>query len=145
LWLLPSGVPVLARELPDVKVSRLRKAGEHARETPRGFERLYSPAGAVRWLGFLTSNPERGILRASRHSPIFERTVVVEGPCSVTERELCLARDRGIGLTMVDGGVSTMVVPAAPRELGVPAVYRWWIAEVAYQAALDQRSDQLIN
>jgi hypothetical protein len=73
IWLLPSGGPVPLSALPPKKVERLRAASHSVAETRIGFERLYSPPGAVRSVAFVGRNAERLVQRSIRFPHLPER------------------------------------------------------------------------
>ncbi len=136
LWLLPSGVPVPAAAIPDRKVDVLRRASGFVTESEAGFQRLYSPAGVVRAVAFVGRDAVRAIERAVRFTPILQRFVVVSGTTPIASHLEGMAREWGIGLVTVDDGLTRVVVSAGPPERGIPSVYRWWIAELAYRSWL---------
>lgn len=138
LWLLPAGIPVPADALPAVKRRRLRAAPHFAVEGEAGFARLYSPPGVVRTIAFTGPDPTLCVLRAVRFTPIVERIVVSHRamPLPVDARRLS---DRfGIGVIEVSGDEICVVAEPERAVVGVPAVYRWWIAELAYESWLQQ-------
>lgn len=136
LWLLPSGVTVPMDEVPDHKRSRLESA-RHLVEVVDGcFERLYSPAGAVRIVAFGGTRTSRSVQRAARFTPILQRFALCEGPARPSSNVLQAARAWGVGLVQYADGSATVLVTPPVAELGVPAVYRWWIAELAYSSWL---------
>ena len=45
-----------------------------------------------------------------------------------------MAREWGVGIISVrSDSHPEVLVPASPAEVGVPSVYRWWVAELAYE------------
>ncbi len=138
LWLLPSGAPIAAEALPDVKVDRLRAAPYAVIATDTGFERTYSPPGVLRSAMFSGKKAERSVGRALRFTPIVQRSVLIdEGHRPIPPSVECLAREWGVGIIALHQGTPPQVlVPAMPAELGVPSVYRWWLAELAYERYL---------
>ena len=47
------------------------------------------------------------------------------------------AREWGVGIvTLRCDGYPEVLVPASPAVTGVPSVYRWWVAELAYERYL---------
>ncbi len=49
----------------------------------------------------------------------------------------CVAREWGVGIMSLRcGACPEVLVPASPAETGVPSVYRWWVAELAYERYL---------
>lgn len=136
LWLLPSGVPVPVDEIPDHKRHRLERATHLVDVTDAGFERLYCPPGAVRAVAFGGTRMARSLHRAAQFTPIVQRFAVWDGLMRPSVRVLATAEARGVGLVeFVDGATSLLLAPAV-AEKGVPAVYRWWIAELAYSSWL---------
>jgi len=132
LWLLPSGVPVPIAEVPDHKRRRLAGAKHLVDVTNGGFERLYSPPGAVRAVAFGGTRFGRALQRAARFTPIVQRLVYSEGPMRPSPARLQAARSAGIGLLESAGSTPRLLLSPSVAEVGVPAVYRWWIAELAY-------------
>lgn len=146
LWMLPTGGPVNAAALPDIKVQRLRSAPEMAQETPQGFVRTYSPPGILRAAAFVGGSLLQRVCRAARFTPIVERYAVADyRRRTVPLRVEYLAREWGVGIIETNQiGAYELKVPAAPAERGVPGVYRWWAAEQAYQCLLYE-SAQLVS
>ncbi len=145
MWLLPSGVPVPFSALPPKKIERLRAASHSVAETRIGFERLYSPPGVVRSVAFVGRNAERLVQRSIRFTPIFQRVaVVVDGSKPLSARVECTAREWAVGIVEVNSGAARCALSAGPAETGVPSVYRWWMAELAYQSWLYENT-QLVS
>lgn len=145
LWLLPSGVPVPLSAVPPTKVERLRAAAHLVVETRSGFERLYSPPGVVRSVAFVGRNAERLVQRSIRFTPIFHRVaVVVDGSEPLSSRVECTAREWAVGIVEVNSGAARCALSPGPAETGVPSVYRWWMAELAYQSWLYENA-QLVS
>ncbi len=146
LWSLPTGGFVPSEALPDVKVQRLRTAPHSVIETDRGFWRTYDPPGTLRSVAFDGSSVDRSVHRAIRFTPIVQRFVLTHGSNEPVPWPIeCLAREWGVGIIDVeqkDG--PRVIVPASPAEIGVPSVYRWWLAELAYKNYLYERA-QLVS
>jgi hypothetical protein len=138
LWLLPSGIPVPAAALPTIKQQRLRKAHPFAVEGESGFERRYSPPGVVRAVAFAGRDPRALITRAIRFTPIVERMVVTPGDRATSSNDRQLAEEFGIGIVTISDHGAQVVLGQQAAALGVPAVFRWWIAELAYEGWLQQ-------
>ena len=136
LWLLPMGIPVRADEIPAMKRRRLRESSHFAAETEAGFQRLYSPACIVRAVAFAGSDATRCVEHAMRFPPIVQRVVVTEEGRPAPNEVRRLAVEFGVG--MIELRERDYVVLEQPPEpvVGVPAVYRWWIGELAYEAWL---------
>ena len=138
LWLLPPGGPTPLGMLPDVKVQRLRAAPHAAVETDAGFERTYSPPGVLRSVALSGRNVERTVDRAARFTPIVQRFVLVdENQEPLNSSTACAAREWGVGIMSVRPGAGPHVlIPAGSADTGIPSVYRWWVAELAYERYL---------
>lgn len=142
LWLLPSGGFVASEALPEVKVQRLRQAPHCAVETYCGFWRTYAPPGVLRTVAFSGNNLARAVQRAVKFTPIFQRIVLVNASSIPVPWPVeCLAREWGVGIiALQDNGPPQTVVPASSPVVGVPSVYRWWVAELAYERFLYRRA-----
>lgn len=138
LWLIPSGIPVPAGCVPPVKRRRLRGAPHFVAEGPSGFERLYSPPGVVRVVGFTRRDTTRAIERAAGFTPIVQRMVLTDRGAQASNRSIEAACEYGIGLVDISGERTNLIVEPRAAVLGVPAVYRWWIAELAYESWLQE-------
>ena len=146
LWSLPSGGFVPSNALPDVKVQRLRMAPHSAIETGCGFWRVYAPPGTLRSVAFDGPSVDRSVHRAIKFTPIVQRFVLThESNGTVPWPIECLAREWGVGIIDVEEKAGPrVIVPASPAEVGVPSVYRWWMAELAYKHYLYERA-QLVS
>ena len=139
LWLLPPGGSTPLSMLPDVKVQRLQAAPHVAIETNGGFVRSYEPPGVLRSLAFYGKDLKRSVERAARFTPIVQRFVLVEEQQIVHPSVDWFAREWGVGIIRLRQGSSPRVlVPASPAEVGIPSVYRWWVAELAYERFLQE-------
>lgn len=137
LWLLPPGGSTPLSMLPDVKVQRLQAAPHVAIETNSGFVRTYEPPGVLRSLAFYGRDLKRSVDRAARFTPIVQRFVLVEEQQIVHPSVDWVAREWGVGIIKLRHGYSPeTLVPADLPEIGVPSVYRWWAAELAYERYL---------
>ena len=146
LWMLPSGGFVPSGALPDVKVQRLRMVPHSVIETDRGFWRTYYPPGTLRSVAFDGSNLDRSVHRAIKFTPIVRRFVLThESSGPVPWPTECLAREWGVGIIDIEEEAGPrVIVPASPAEIGVPSVYRWWLAELAYKHYLYEKA-QLVS
>jgi hypothetical protein len=133
LWLLPSGVRVPVITVPDRKVDHLRSAPHMAGETEAGFERLYSPAGVVHAVAFASRDAHGALERAIRFTPVFRRFVVAPNAGMLPREAESLAREWCIGLLELQSARARLHLAAGTAVVGVPTVYRWWIAELAYR------------
>ena len=146
LWLLPFGGFVASEALPDVKVQRLRMAPHAVIENQRGFSRTYAPPGVLRSVAFVSNSVARSVHRAVRFTPIFQRFVLThESSGPVPWPVECVAREWGVGIiALSEKAGPQVVVPACPAKIGVPSVYRWWVAELAYERYLYKKA-QLVS
>ena len=136
LWELPTGEWIGASALNRRDVETLEACNESLVEQDgRHFRRLFRPAGRVRLAICAASRLERGLWRMSRLPPIFYRFVTSTSE-SLSERAIELAHRRGVGVISPGIEGSDVLVPARPPLRGCPAVYRWWIDELAYEGWL---------
>lgn len=138
LWLLPAGIPVPTAAIPERKRQHLRAAGHFAQEDGECLERLYSPAGAVRAIAIAGADIERSVGQAIRFTPIVQRVVVADVTSQPSSAMLDLADRWGVGVVTAREDVCDVLRHPAPAVVGVPAVYRWWLAELAYEGWLQQ-------
>lgn len=135
LWLLPSRIPVPAAALPDHKRDRLSRLPALVTSIDDQLRRTYEAPGVVRALASGGRSARRAVELVARFSPIFYRYAVVNGDSSLPA-VITYAFENGVGVLQTDDE-EARVVSAAPEAVrGVPAVYRWWIAELAYEAWL---------
>lgn len=139
LWLLPMGGAIRAATLPLSKVEQLRSAPHAVQERVGCFERTYSPPGVVRAVAFSGRCVERTVLRAARFTPIFQRFVFLDRDSALPSRVECEAREWGVGVAVLGVGDGVVqLVPADDAVVGIPSVYRWWVAELAYRRHLHE-------
>ena len=129
LWLLPYGGTVPELDVPPHKRDRFRSEPGWVRKGPGGLQRLYSPAGVVTAAAVTRARSVEALRIASALPPIMERYVVLNEPSKELTAD---ARKAGVGV--IANGAEPRIV-AEPQECvtGRPAVYRWWIAEIAYE------------
>ena len=135
LWLIPMGMSVTASALPDVKAARLRAAPHVASETEHGFVRTYTPPGHLRAIAVAGLDFGKCLRRAIQFTPVVLRYVVLSavGRHQPPSRLLHEAREWEVGILRSEGDQVETIVPAS-AQLGVPSVWRWWAAELAYDA-----------
>lgn len=101
--------------------------------------REYHPIGEITSLCAFDDSTSRGIKKAARIPPIFERILIwigQESEPALDDRTLTLARRTRTGIvSLCDTNVEELIQPY-DRIPGVPAVYRWWLAELAYDTVL---------
>jgi hypothetical protein len=136
LWWVPEGWPTLIPSVPEPHRAHLLGLVKHVEVEDSRLIRRYVPAGRVRSLALVGRIGDSVIDRAIRCSPIFERYVVL-GPRTTRPSDSAagLAARSGIGVLEVDtDGHVVMRSTSAPAVVGVPSVYRWWVAELAFSA-----------
>lgn len=132
LWSLPAGIEIPMSALDQHDIVTLLELGDGYVEGMENLTRTFTPAGRVAAVAVVADSLGEAFTRAARLPPIFWR--VAAG----LERDgradlVTLGRSRGIGgLVMSSDGPRLLVSPRPPR-LGVPAVYRWWLSELAYR------------
>jgi hypothetical protein len=143
LWLLPAGGGVLASSLPEVKLQRLRAQKGFVVGSDGELRRLYQPPGIVRYIGFAGPRSSLAIERAARFAPIVQRLAIIDGS-TPSARNLAIAAASGVGVLKLNDRAHELLLPPSKAVVGRPAVYRWWIAELVYEALL-QESTQLVS
>lgn len=108
--------------------------------------RLYEPIGEVDLVAAWRSRPELAVTRALAMPPIFQRVAMWRREVRETAAETSLAIERGrrdgIGLIECDDEAARVVCHPRSAVPGVPAVYRWLIAELTYESWLQAQSAQ---
>lgn len=141
LWLVPPGIPVPIAALPQRKRERLVAAPGWVRVDRDAFWSDYAPPAQVRGVGVIGADPQRVIRRAAAQPRVFQRMAVVRGDAElIRSRDIDIASRVGVGLCAVGAGEAKVLVDAPPAELGVPGVFRWWLAELAYRSWLQDRT-----
>jgi len=105
--------------------------------------RLYSPIGAVDLIAARRSGPSLAVQRALALPPIFRRVAIWQrdNGRSIRKAEvLDHARRDGVGLVESDEESASLLSYPRPAIKGVPAVYRWLVAELAYESWLQAQS-----
>ena len=147
LWSVPHEIPVPWLALSPLDRFTLESEGKGWVElNPRHVIRRYQPPGVVRTVSVSDESLPRAIIRVGARPPVFERIALWKRTSATTPRirraTLDRARLLGIGVAVSDpSGVSELLAPQ-PAEMGVPSVYRWWQAELAYQSWLALRRTQ---
>jgi hypothetical protein len=136
LWTLPEDVPVPWEDVDPVDAETLRSAGLGVVDADdEAVCRTYRPPGDVTSVVVVASRLGTAIEQVGELPPIFSRLAVATGATPPDAGEVDLARCYGIGAAVQRGSEATMIVEPAPPQLGVPAVYRWWVNELAYRNA----------
>lgn len=142
LWELPAGFAIAWDTLPDRVVERLRQSGSGwIDDTGSSVTRLYEPAGHLQLVGVGDIRLSRAIERAARLPPVYTRVAIWDRPPRSYKRSahhLAAAEALGIGVVASGDEMTVLLQPGLPQR-GVPSVYRWWLAELAYRNWLMHR------
>jgi len=131
LWELPAGISVPAGCLSELDLATLGELGEGYVEGTDDVSRTFSPAGTVRAVVVVADEMDEAMTRVSRLPPIFRRLAVAFRHPS--RHASAKANTSGIGSAVFGpAGIKALVAPG-PAIRGVPAVYRWWLGEIAYR------------
>lgn len=137
LWALPRGIPWAVASLDDFDVDTLEAEGAGFVEMEGDVvERLYQPPGRVTAVGLRRRQLVDALSAAGRFPPIYSRYGIGPAVSSVGEESLAAAQMMGVGAILVAKDSMAVLAQAAPPVAGVPGVYRWWLAEIAYEAWL---------
>ncbi|MGH3472065.1 MAG: hypothetical protein ACRDPG_08485 [Nocardioidaceae bacterium] len=134
LWSLPHQVSWPAAGLDHLDTETLESDGVGFVEVNRNtFLRTYQPPGRVHAVGLHSSRLVDAVRRVGLFPPIFARYAIAARSCRTDEDAVVSAAALGIGAAVaLPGGLLVRSEPGSPAR-GAPGVYRWWIAEVAYQ------------
>ena len=83
-------------------------------------------------VGAMATSARAAVTAVGGYPTIFKRFALVSG-ATVDPYEVDRARGYGIGVSHLVDDEWVSVLEPGSAELGVPAVYRWWIAEIAYR------------
>jgi hypothetical protein len=128
LWELPSGGSVPSSALEPSIVARLRSAECVVTESTNGFRRNYAPIGTVSAVAFSGRQSLKAFGRAAAFTPIVRRYAVIPAR-DFTSEIADLGEKWGVGIAIHDGQTP---IDARAAEVGIPHVYRWWLAELAF-------------
>jgi hypothetical protein len=142
LWAV--GGPTVNERLDSRDVATLEQSVSGVIDHNRGqVVRLYEPIGAVDLIASRRSRPQLAIDRALAMPPIFQRVAIwargedlLPGELKAMDR----ARRDGVGLIQSDENALTVMSQPRPAIRGVPGVYRWLLAELAYHSWLQAQS-----
>ena len=133
LWELPEGVPVRADRLTEQNVATLRDLGVGYVRGTDVLTRTFNPVGSIRSVLVVTNSMEMAVAGVARLPPIFRRLAVAFRRPDKRAFATNARASTGIGrVLMGSGGAEVLAEPEAAIR-GVPAVYRWWLAELAYR------------
>lgn len=133
LWNIPFGEPISEIALEADVVATLDRFPAAVERNGDVLLRTFQPIGHIGAVIFSASKPEAAVNQAIRFTPIIRRFARVEvKPSSAILAE---AAEWGIGILVADKGERPVVLRnAAQPVIGLPTVFRWWLAEHAYRS-----------
>lgn len=143
LWSLPAGITFPRSALDPLDLATLTEIGQSWVDLDEiSITRRYRPIGTVELVAVAHSSLAQAAARVGEHPASFQRLAVWltsrRPPATKRPPSFETAQARGIGVAAVgDWGCSVLGAPAA-KVAGRPAVYRWWLAELAYRNWLTQ-------
>jgi hypothetical protein len=134
LWSLPHQIPWPACGLDQLDIETLESDGAGFVAVDHGtFVRIYQPPGRVHAVAMRSRRLTDAVNRVGQFPPIFSRYAIATRSCGSDHEAVVAAAALGIGTAMAhSGGLQVRSEPATPQR-GVPGVYRWWLAELAYR------------
>lgn len=140
LWALPHGLawPTSGLDRHDARMLR-DHGGGFATLNGGSATRHYLPAGRVRAVGIASRRLTDAVATASQFPPIFRRYALA-GRRSRSDHDAAVsAKVIGVGAAVTSPDGLRILARAEPPKRGVPGVYRWWLAEVAYRSWLQAK------
>lgn len=149
LWAAGSS-PAATAELDVLDLRTLSEAApgltELSNETAR---RTYRPIGEVDLIAARRLRPDRAVAHALAMPPIFRRVAMWPRDVSATPNSIRQSVERarrdGVGVIQYDADSITVVHESREAVSGVPAVYRWLVAELTYESWLQAQSAQAVS
>lgn len=133
LWELPAGLAIPADCLDERNRTTLRELGDGYVEGTATFTRTFTPAGSISAVVVVADRMSGALSRVGRLPPIFWRIAAARRqPANVREAAMLCARIGVGGVVVTPDGATEVAAPKSPVR-GVPAVYRWWLSELAYR------------
>ncbi len=137
LWSLPEDLAWPESGLDRIDAETLRREGKGFVAVTRGsVTRVYRPAGGVRAVGLAGRRLVDVVGAACQFPPIFRRYAIATRTGRSDVEAIKMAQAVGVGAAVTCSERLRVVARADAARAGVPSVYRWWLAEVAYRAWL---------
>lgn len=137
LWALPEEITWPISGVNRLDVETLEREGHGYITKESGFiNRVYRPAGQVRAIGLASRRLVDAVVTASQFPPIFRRYALSTRAGSSDLDATAIALNVGVGAAIAHLDGVNVLTQAKPPKIGVPSVYRWWLAEVAYRGWL---------
>jgi hypothetical protein len=103
-----------------------------------GLLRLYQPAGTVRAVAVRHAKLIDAVEQVALFPAIFGRYAFASRRNPTDEVAAAAASTLGVGAAITASSGLVVLSQALAPEVGVPGVYRWWLAETAYDAWLQE-------
>jgi hypothetical protein len=105
-----------------------------------GLRRLYQPAGMVRAVAVRNANLIDAVNQVASFPGIFGRYAFASRRSPADEQAAAVASTLGVGAAVTGSSGLVVLSEALTPGIGVPGIYRWWLAETAYDAWLHERA-----
>lgn len=133
LWTVPHGVAVSRIAIDRVDVETMEAEGAGFVEVDDlSLVRLYEPAGDVDAVTIIRRRLVDAVNAVGQFPPTLRRYAVATRTSPSDLLAVEIAAEIGVGTVIETASEPTVLTDSAERQRGVPGVYRWWLAEVAY-------------
>lgn len=133
LWELPEGVQIPRSRLSRRDLSTIETLGHGFVKGADDLTRVYVPAGHISALVVVKRDLSTAIKRTSLLPGIYWRVAAATRSGPPFDEAHATSVRTGVGATVVSGGEVTVVAEPHAPVIGLPAVVRWWLAELAYR------------
>jgi hypothetical protein len=134
LWALPEQVAWPLSGLDSLDVDTLTQEGDGFVTFEGGsVTRIYRPAGQVRATAVVAKRLVDAVATASQLPPIFRRYALSLSCARSDSDATAMAHAVGVGSAFTSSDGLSILTSAQDPCVGVPGIYRWWLAEVAYR------------
>ena len=139
LWELPANVtwPICGLDPADL-VAYSEATQGLVEINGEGLVRRYQPAGTVRAIGVRRARLIDAVRQVASFPGIFGRYAFASRRSSTDDQAAAAASTLGVGAAIARSSGLVVIADASPPEVGLPGVYRWWLAETAYDAWLQE-------
>jgi hypothetical protein len=103
-----------------------------------GLVRLYQPPGTVRAVAVRRAKLIDAVKQVASFPGIFGRYAFASRRSPTDEEAAAAASTLGVGAAITRSSGLVVLSEALPPDVGVPGIYRWWLAETAYDAWLQE-------
>ena len=133
LWSLPASLSIVVDDLAARDVATLRHtASGHIDFDGCYLRRLYQPAGEIVAIVTADGSLSRAVRQAAAQPAVYRR-VAVGSTGDLDARARAAIERFGVGAVSVEDGAATVLHQPRAAALGRPAVFRWWLVELAYR------------